>query len=801
MLLEGGTTDIIVKLTASDNEDAFQRGWSFGDFAYKMTQGQGTIFTEVDQSVLMSVNGAINPTLPRTLVSNIGHSDLSFLALTTFDLAQPFTVGSHDAGYRLTSIDIRINTGTTGTTTPTLTLHSVSGTGTKVADFAGPSALDAGTGTGTAKNYTFRPTTSVTLAVSTEYWLVVQGSGVVRPETSPSDHEDGTPLDGASIGNAAHSRSASSTGAFTQHDANTPVLKIRVRGVRLDSATTGAPVIIAPNVFRVPAVLTADISGIADSNGVTKIADSAAYKWHLFEADGTTLVAYSVGTGSTYTLTDAEAGKTLKLVVSFQDDDNYAEGPLTSAATAAITAAASCDAPTLTGGAMFIEGPRRVTIGIVGLTSHGFTSSVGGLDDLTFTTADSNNYDIQRIHTTGSSLEVGLDTALTAAEKRTVALHVCDQAYAFKSGSVSGSTYTFTTPSLNWESHAERMVYLSQDTVVPTFVSATVNGTSLVMTFNEELGAAASLANGAFTVKKGSGGTAQTLSGSPSISGSTVTLTLATASAVTATDTDVKVLYTKPTTGTANKLVDAFGNEAATFTADQPVSNELADQVPPTLSSGPRRPPRGCRRGDADADVQRAAEDLFRSGGVGVHGEGDARGGSEETVALAASNAVSISGDTLTLKLATPIAHNDSLVKVTYEKPGTGAVIEDANGNDAAGFTDQPVTNKSVVPRVSIEAVHADASSLIANPVFRIRRSNTSGTTSLNVELTLSQADTYLDDRRSNRHVIASSQTEKEFTLSPGLRGQYERRPDGHGGGGARGMRRRSRRTTQLPWR
>ena len=100
-------------------------------------------------------------------------------------------------------------------------------------------------------------------------------------------------------------------------------------------------------------------------------------------------------------------------------------------------------------------------------------------------------------------------------------------------------------------------------------------------------------------------------------------------------------------------------------------------------------------------------------------------GGSEETVALAASNAVSISGDTLTLKLATPIAHNDTSVKVTYEKPGTGAVIEDANGNDAASFTDQPVENNSMVPRVSIERVHADASSLIANPVFRIRRSNT----------------------------------------------------------------------------
>ena len=352
VLLEGGTTDIIVKLTASDDEDAAgQRGWSFGDFAYKMTEGQGTIFTEVDQSGLMSVNGAINPTLPRSLVSNIGHSATTFLALTTFDLAQPFTVGSHDAGYRLTSIDIRLNTGTTGTTTPTLTLHSVSGTGTKVADFTGPSALDANT----IKNYTFRPTTPVTLAASTEYWLVVQGSGLVRPETSPSDHEDGTPLDGASIGNAAHSRSASSTGAFTQHDASTPVLKIRVRGVRLNSAATGAPVITAPNVFRVPAVLGVDLSGIADCNGVTNIADSATYTWKRFAASGTTLEAANIGTGDTYQLTNADAGKKVKVSVSFQDDANYGEGPLTSAETAEITAAASCAAPTLTGGAVFLE--------------------------------------------------------------------------------------------------------------------------------------------------------------------------------------------------------------------------------------------------------------------------------------------------------------------------------------------------------------------------------------------------------------------------------------------------------------
>ena len=756
--------------TSQDAEDAGAKsGWSIANVGQSRSATSTGNFADRTNgySYKLRVNGTVNP-IP-VLASNIGHSATSFLALTTFDLAQPFTVGSHDAGYRLASIDIRLNTGTTGTTTPTLTLHSGSGTGTKVADFTGPSALDPGTGSGTAKNYTFRPTTPVTLAASTEYWLVVQGSGLVRPETSPSDHEDGTPLDGASIGNAAHSRSASSTGAFAQHDASTPVLKISVRGVRLNTAATGAPVITAPNVFRVPAVLTADISGIADSNGVTKIADSAAYTWHLFEADGTTLVAYSIGTGSTYTLTDAEAGKKLKVWVSFQDDDNYGEGPLRSVETAAITAAASCAAPTLTGGAAFLEQGRKVTVERHGMSPnliYGFSAAepAGNLDDLTFTTADSNNYDIQRIHTTGSSLEVGLDTALTAAEKRTVALHVCDQAYAFKSGSVSGSTYTFTTPSLNWESHAERMVYLSQDTVVPTFVSVTVNGTSLVMTFSEELGAAASLANSAFTVKKGSGGTTQTLSSTaPSISGSTVTLTLATASAVTATDTDVKVLYTKPTTGTANKLVDAFGNEVVTFTADQDVGNLLADQVPPTLSSGQDD---HLVAADGVTLTLKFSEPLKTSSVPAASAftvKATPAGGSEAKVTLASSDGVTVSGSTVALELAVPITHNDSLVKVTYEKPGTGAVIEDANGNDAASFTDQPVGNFSAVVRVSIEAVHADASPGIAHAEFRVTSSSSSAN-ALTVNISITQADTYLAST-TETITIAGGQTSvtKEF--------------------------------------
>ncbi len=107
----------------------------------------------------------------------------------------------------------------------------------------------------------------------------------------------------------------------------------------------------------------------------------------------------------------------------------------------------------------------------------------------------------------------------------------------------------------------------NDDDVAPAAGSATVTGASLVIAFDDDLAAAPDLANGAFTVKKTpSGGTEQTetLTGSPSIDGRTVTLTLG--SAAVSTDTGVTVSYTKPATGSGNRLADGNGNEVAAFT-------------------------------------------------------------------------------------------------------------------------------------------------------------------------------------------------------------------------------------------
>ena len=125
------------------------------------------------------------------------------------------------------------------------------------------------------------------------------------------------------------------------------------------------------------------------------------------------------------------------------------------------------------------------------------------------------------------------------------------------------------------------------DNTAPTFSSAAINGTSLVITFNEDLDTSSTPPNSAFTVKKDVGGTAteQTLAGTPSVSGKTVTLALSTA--VTSTDTDIKVKYTKPGSGTDNRIRDALGNETATFDDDEDVTNNTtATNTAPTASDG-----------------------------------------------------------------------------------------------------------------------------------------------------------------------------------------------------------------------
>ena len=95
-----------------------------------------------------------------------------------------------------------------------------------------------------------------------------------------------------------------------------------------NNPATGAPTI--SGTAQVGKTLMADTTGIADEDGLTNV--SYTYQWLADDAD------ISGATGETYTLAGADAGKAIRVRVSFTDDAGNAE-TLTSSATDAVSAA------------------------------------------------------------------------------------------------------------------------------------------------------------------------------------------------------------------------------------------------------------------------------------------------------------------------------------------------------------------------------------------------------------------------------------------------------------------------------
>ena len=124
---------------------------------------------------------------------------------------------------------------------------------------------------------------------------------------------------------AGNNETLTSAGTAAVSAANTPA--------------TGAPTIIG--TAQVGEALTVDTSGIADAEGLTNVLFT--YQWRADDAD------INGAIGSTYTMEEADEGKTIKVKVSFTDDaDN--EETLTSMATTAVAGAA----PAISGGPSYI---------------------------------------------------------------------------------------------------------------------------------------------------------------------------------------------------------------------------------------------------------------------------------------------------------------------------------------------------------------------------------------------------------------------------------------------------------------
>ena len=99
-----------------------------------------------------------------------------------------------------------------------------------------------------------------------------------------------------------------------------------------NTPATGAPTITG--TAQVDETLTAVTTGIMDADGLA----SPTYTYQWIRVDGGTDADISGATSSTYTLVAADEGKTIKVKVSFTDDDSNPE-MRTSAATATVAAA------------------------------------------------------------------------------------------------------------------------------------------------------------------------------------------------------------------------------------------------------------------------------------------------------------------------------------------------------------------------------------------------------------------------------------------------------------------------------
>ena len=146
---------------------------------------------------------------------------------------------------------------------------------------------------------------------------------------------------------------------------------------RPNSPATGAPTI--SGTARVGEMLTADTSGIADADGLSNATFS--YQWERNDGSGDAEIAGA--TGATYTLVDADEGKTIRVRVAFVDDRGHQE-TRTSAATAATVPAPDSESETEEDDSIW---SATMTAGLL-YDGYGYSSFAGGAGELSDTAFD-----------------------------------------------------------------------------------------------------------------------------------------------------------------------------------------------------------------------------------------------------------------------------------------------------------------------------------------------------------------------------------------------------------------------------
>ena len=320
-----------------------------------------------------------------------------------------------------------------------------------------------------------------------------------------------------------------------------------------NTAAMGAPTITG--TAQVGQTLTAATTGITDADGLT----SPTYTYQWIRVDGTDEADISGENSSTYTLVDADLGTTIKVKVSFTDDASNSE-TLTSAATATVGAAAT-GPPTVTDVAVTSTPPSGTTYYLAGEVIE-FTVTFSAPVTVTGTPTFAFRLGAA---TRQAAYASGSDSAALVFARTVQAGEVDSNGISWNSLALAldGGTITQTGATT-----AARLTHAAQasleghrvDAAPPMQVSASVQGLSLVLVYDEPLDPASMPATGAYTVTATVGATTTNPAVSAvSIYGIWVTLTLDAAPAAGAT---VTLAYAPPA---SNPVQDEAGNDAPAF--------------------------------------------------------------------------------------------------------------------------------------------------------------------------------------------------------------------------------------------
>ena len=172
--------------------------------------------------------GAHGQIVQDPIVSNFGvPSGISGHVLlgNSKDAAQGFTTGAYPrSGITLTSIDVSLRTAI-GTAVPTAKLVTVEPDGSTLTTLTTTDTLSRNT---TSNIVNYRPGSTVKLAASTTYWLVLESGTDDTGWNYTSDNAESAALAQAEILNARVTRNADSNGPFTEQ---TEAFRLKVYGL------------------------------------------------------------------------------------------------------------------------------------------------------------------------------------------------------------------------------------------------------------------------------------------------------------------------------------------------------------------------------------------------------------------------------------------------------------------------------------------------------------------------------------------------------------------------------------------